>query len=130
VVRADRERATEVVYNLVSNAAKYMRPGVPGWIEIGWREEATTAGRREPMAFFVRDNGIGIAPEHHDSVFQLFRRLHARDSFGGGSGAGLTISRRIVERHGGRMWIESAQGAGSTFWFTLEPADGSEARGR
>jgi chemotaxis family two-component system sensor kinase Cph1 len=130
VVRADRERATEVVYNLVSNAAKYMRPGVPGWIEIGWREEATMAGRREPMAFFVRDNGIGIAPEHHDSVFLLFRRLHARDSFGGGSGAGLTISRRIVERHGGRMWIESAQGAGSTFWFTLEPADGSEARGR
>ncbi len=74
------------------------------------------------MALYVRDAGIGIAPEHHEEVFELFRRLHHRDDFGGGCGAGLTLARRIVERHGGVIWIESELGQGTTVNFTLEPA--------
>ncbi|MEB3356836.1 MAG: ATP-binding protein [Synechococcales bacterium] len=73
--------------------------------------------------FYVRDNGIGIAEEHLDKVFQIFRRLHGRDAFGGGTGAGLTIARKIAERHDGRIWIESIPGQGSTFYFTLSAED-------
>jgi len=83
-------------------------------VEIGWKAEA---GRR---VFYVRDNGIGIAPQHLDQVFQIFRRLHPRDEYGGGNGAGLTIARRTVERLGGRLWAESeGRGRGSTFLFSL-----------
>ena len=64
--------------------------------------------------------GIGVAPEHHDAIFHVFRRLHPRDAYGGGTGAGLTIARRIAERHGGELWLErSTPGAGSAFCFTL-----------
>ena len=68
---------------------------------------------------YVRDNGIGIAARHHDQVFKMFRRLHMRDAYGGGSGVGLTIVKKLVERHHGKIWIDSELGVGSTFYFTL-----------
>ena len=73
---------------------------------------------RSPI-FYVRDNGIGIPERHYETIFSIFRRLHERDQFGGGVGAGLTIVKKIVERHNGRIWIESRVGAGTTVYFTL-----------
>ena len=74
---------------------------------------------RTQTIYYVRDNGIGIAVKHRAQVFGIFKRLHTRDAFGGGTGAGLTIARRLVERHGGLLWLTSALGEGSTFFFTL-----------
>jgi light-regulated signal transduction histidine kinase (bacteriophytochrome) len=71
--------------------------------------------------YYVRDNGIGIAAEHKTLVFQICKRLHGKEEYGEGVGAGLTIVRKIIERHGGRMWLESTSGHGATFFFTLEP---------
>jgi light-regulated signal transduction histidine kinase (bacteriophytochrome) len=69
--------------------------------------------------FYIRDNGIGIPESHYETIFGIFRRLHERDEFGGGVGAGLTIVKKIVERHNGRIWVESRLGAGTTVYFTL-----------
>ena len=74
---------------------------------------------REPT-FYVRDNGIGIPDRHLETVFRIFKRLHARDQYGGGTGAGLTIVRKIIERHNGRVWIESTLGEGTSVFFTLK----------
>ena len=72
-----------------------------------------------PPVFYVRDNGIGISERHYDTIFGIFRRLHEREEFGGGVGAGLTIVKKIVERHNGRIWVESRVGDGTTVYFTL-----------
>jgi chemotaxis family two-component system sensor kinase Cph1 len=116
VVRCDCIRVREVFMNLLSNALKYNDQDVKV-IEIGYLSPAESSS--EQTIFFVKDNGIGIAAKHFDQVFQMFRRLHGRAEFGGGSGAGLTIVQRVVERHHGRIWIESTLGVGSTFFFTL-----------
>lgn len=116
-VHADRVRVGEIFHNLIVNAMKY-NDKADKWIEIGWRENP--AG---PPVFYVRDNGIGIPEKHHDSVFRIFKRLHGRDKYGGGTGAGLTIVKKIVERHHGRIWLESSAGAGTAFYFTLEEGD-------
>ena len=113
VIEADRVRVGEIFQNLIVNAMKY-NDKPEKWVEIGWREDP--AG---PPVFYVRDNGIGIPEKHHDSVFRIFKRLHGRDKYGGGTGAGLTIVKKIVERHHGRIWLESAPGEGTTFYFTL-----------
>jgi signal transduction histidine kinase len=112
VVRCDRVRVRELLYNLVINAAKY-NDKPEKHIEIGFIEKGG------PPAFYVRDNGIGIQEKHFDSIFRIFKRLHGRDKFGGGTGAGLTIVKKIVERHNGRIWVESTFGAGTTIYFTL-----------
>lgn len=112
-VECDRAQVNELFTNLISNAIKY-NDKVQKWVEIGYLDQDLTA-----PTFYVRDNGIGIRQEHLDKIFQIFRRLHGRDEFGGGTGAGLTIARKIVERHGGRIWVESTPTQGSTFYFTL-----------
>lgn len=113
-VNGDADRLGEMLANLISNAIKY-NDKKPPVIEIGWQ-----AGELDsPPVFFVKDNGIGIAKEHQQLVFQIFKRLHPRDEYGGGVGAGLTIVRKIIERHGGRIWIESEPGKGTTVFFTL-----------
>jgi chemotaxis family two-component system sensor kinase Cph1 len=116
IVRGDSDRLAEVFSNLISNAIKYNRQQPPV-IEIGWNESTEEL----PNVFWVRDNGIGISNDHRQLVFQIFKRLHGREEFGGGVGAGLTIVRKIIERHGGRIWLESKPGHGTTFYFILEP---------
>ncbi len=116
-VRADRVRVGEIFHNLIVNAMKY-NDKAEKWIEVGWQENP--AG---PPVFYVRDNGIGIPEKHQEAVFRIFKRLHGRDKFGGGTGAGLTIVKKIVERHHGRIWVESSAGAGTAFYFTLQEGD-------
>jgi signal transduction histidine kinase len=117
VVRADRVRVGEIFHNLIVNAMKY-NDKPRKWIEIGWHQNG--AG---PPVFHVRDNGIGIPEKHREAVFRIFKRLHGREKFGGGTGAGLTIVKKIVERHHGRIWLESSAGEGTTFYFTLQEGD-------
>ena len=122
-VRADRARVDEVFRDLVVNGVKYNESATPT-VEIGALPPGTAAGGDSPPAeagpiFFVRDNGIGIPARHQRVIFDIFKRLHGRDAYGGGTGAGLTIVKKVVERHGGRIWLESAPGEGTTFYFTL-----------
>ncbi|GBE94849.1 ATP-binding protein [Nostoc cycadae] len=120
-IECDRAQVNELFTNLISNAIKY-NDKAQKWVEIGYiqQEPPNTLLTALPI-FYVRDNGIGILEKHLDKIFQIFRRLHGRDEFGGGTGAGLTIARKIVERHGGRIWVESTPTQGSTFYFTLAP---------
>lgn len=113
VVYGDRPRLIEVLQNLIDNAAKYMGDQKSPRIEIGQRGE--DADRGLPI-LFVRDNGMGIDPEHHERVFGLFNKLDAKSE---GTGVGLALVKRIIEFHGGRIWIESEAGKGSSFLFTL-----------
>lgn len=115
VVCCDRVRVGEIFSNLIANAIKYNNCSEK-WVEIGVLDST------DPPVFYVRDNGIGIREKHLEKVFQIFKRLHSSQQYGGGTGAGLTIVKKIVERHGGRIWIESEFGKGSTFYFTLSPA--------
>jgi chemotaxis family two-component system sensor kinase Cph1 len=110
VVRCDPHRVMQVLSNLIVNGLKY-NTSSPKRVTIGWSPEL--------RALRVQDNGIGIAAAQHDPIFRMFKRLHPGDAYGGGTGVGLAIVKKIVERHGGRVWIESSPGAGSTFWFTL-----------
>lgn len=104
----------EIFRNLIGNGVKYNNKSEKR-IWVGCKE---SSNGNVPV-FYVRDNGIGIPEKHRENVFQIFKRLHGRDKFGGGSGAGLTITRKIVERHGGRIWLDSVEGEGTTFNFTL-----------
>jgi signal transduction histidine kinase len=117
-VRADRVRVGEIFSNLVVNAVKY-NDKPQKWIEIGTAQNGSEPAAGRPV-FYVRDNGMGIPEKHFDAVFRIFKRLHGRDQFGGGTGAGLTIVKKIVERHHGRIWLESFPGEGTTFYFTLQ----------
>ncbi len=146
----DAIRVGELFNNLITNAIKYNDKGEK-WVEIGWGTgqgdkvtgdkvtgDKVTGGKvtsdtvtmdvpvtpspLHPVIFYVRDNGIGIAPRHHEEIFRIFRRLHGRDEYGGGVGVGLTIVKKIVERHGGRLWVKSTLDEGTTFYFTLTEA--------
>lgn len=118
----DQARIGELFRNLITNAIKY-NDKPQRWIEIGCERPASG-----PPVFHVRDNGIGIRAQHIERIFQIFKRLHAPGKYGGGTGAGMTICKKIVERHGGRIWVESTPGEGSSFLFTLaEDHEGSVA---
>ena len=123
VGRVRPSRISEVFTNLLTNAIKY-NDKAQKWVEIGYIESRALANEHAQTVFYVRDNGIGIAEEYHQHIFQIFRRLHGRDEYGGGSGAGLTIVRRIIEQQGGQIWLESTPGQGTTFYFTLGPEGG------
>jgi signal transduction histidine kinase len=110
-VLGDRSQLTQLFQNLIGNAIKF-RGGESPNISI------TAEGQRGQWLFAVSDNGIGIAPEHAEAVFAIFKRLHTREEYPG-SGIGLAICKRIVEQSGGRIWVESQMGRGSTFKFTL-----------
>jgi light-regulated signal transduction histidine kinase (bacteriophytochrome) len=112
----------QVFANLLSNAVKYTRPREVAVIEVGCRK---TNG---DTAVFVRDNGVGFNMKYADKLFGVFQRLHRADEFEG-SGVGLAIVDRVVRKHGGHIWAESAVDQGATFYFTvpgLEEAAGME----
>ena len=128
----DRIRVREVFANLLSNAIKYRDPSEAPWAEVGFVAPDEPADRdawpeaaRHALALFVRDNGIGLRPGQSASLFQMFKRLHPRDAYGGGNGMGLAIVKKLVEQHGGQVWAEGAPGDGATFWFTLTPPPGT-----
>ncbi|MEL6938227.1 MAG: ATP-binding protein, partial [Cyanobacteria bacterium J06598_1] len=137
-----RTQVTELFTNLITNGIKY-NDKPQKWVEVGYlspaeallqgnilpdnllRASISTEGEQavsrvgSPI-FYVRDNGIGIREKHIETVFRIFKRLHSPTRYGGGTGAGLTIAKKIIERHGGQLWVRSVYGEGSTFYFTLK----------
>jgi signal transduction histidine kinase len=111
-VTGNARQLVQLFQNLVSNALKYQRPGAGPEVRI------SAETRDDQVTVTISDNGIGIDPEHHDRVFKLFQRLHTQGEYKG-TGVGLAVVRRIVERHGGEIFLESAKGAGATFRVTL-----------
>ena len=137
-VVCDMVQVSEILTNLLSNALKYTDKENK-WVEIGFLDEEdarqqlrsqaasdTSPTQVVPTVFYVQDNGIGIREKHLETIFRIFKRLHAREEFGGGTGAGLTIARKMAERHGGRLWVSSVYGDGTTFYFTLQKAAENE----
>ena len=119
--RGDRVRLWQVLQNLIDNAVKFMGDQPEPRIEIGGRQ------KDQQVVCYVRDNGAGIEPRFQDKVFGLFKRL---DTESEGTGLGLAAVKRIVEAHGGRLWVESAgRGCGSTFYFTLPLGPPSSPQG-
>ena len=114
VVLGDEVQLLQVFQNLIANAIKFRGPESP--------QIQVTADRQGPdWVFAIRDNGIGIAPEHQERIFSIFQRLHQRSEYPG-TGIGLAICKKVVERHGGRIWVESQPGKGSTFYFSIPEA--------
>jgi PAS domain S-box-containing protein len=119
-LHCDKSQLAQVFQNLISNAIKYRSADTPR-IHIGSQRDETG------WVVWVRDNGIGIAPAYHDKVFGVFRRLHGTDY--AGTGIGLAICKKIVEKHGGRIWVESEAGQGSAFKFSI-PSKGGAGWGK
>ena len=115
VVHGDAGQLGLVLQNLIGNALKF-RSQAPSRIYIASRRDGSQ------WEFAVRDNGIGIEPRHAERIFQVFQRLHTRSEYPG-TGIGLAICKKIIERHGGRIWVESAPGQGTTFFFTLSASE-------
>jgi len=111
VIAADRSQLLQVLQNLIANGIKF-RGKEPPAISVGAEKQDGE------WQFTVTDNGIGIATEHQELIFVIFQRLHTRTEYAG-NGIGLAICKKIIENHGGRIWVESRLGQGSTFKFTL-----------
>jgi two-component system, chemotaxis family, sensor kinase Cph1 len=116
-VRCHPVLVNEVFSNLLNNAFKYNEQPQP-YVEIGYLD-SVDAQTATPI-FYVQDNGIGIQEHHLETIFRLFKRLHSQEKYGGGTGAGLAIVKKIIELHNGRIWVESSVGVGAIFYFTLE----------
>jgi signal transduction histidine kinase len=114
-VRIEHDALFDVFKQLFLNALEYNREGVPPCVHV------SASRQNDEVCFAVRDNGIGIKPEHQARIFELFRRLHGAEH--PGIGVGLPLCRRLIENYGGRLWLESEPGVGSTFYFTLAAAD-------
>ncbi len=112
VVYADSIQMTQILQNLISNAIKFRRKEEAPRVQV-----SATAGKKEWL-FSVKDNGIGIEKEYFGRLFMLFQRLHSRERYPG-TGIGLAVAKKIVQRHGGEIWVESEPGKGSTFFFTI-----------
>jgi signal transduction histidine kinase len=110
----------QIFANLLGNAVHYLDPARPGRIEVGSSDPAGAAGLAGFRVYYVKDNGLGIPPAYHQRVFTAFSRLHANVKQG--EGIGLALVRRMVERHAGKIWLESAAGVGTTFFVAL-PAE-------
>jgi PAS domain S-box-containing protein len=117
-VRAERTHMIQLLQNLLDNALKFHREAVVPKIHVS----AEAFPQEGTWRFAIRDNGIGIAPEYFGKIFRLFERLHGRGAYPG-TGLGLALCKRIVEEHGGRIWVESEIGTGSIFYFTLPAAE-------
>lgn len=110
-IMADELQMTQVFQNLIGNAVKFHGPDKPV-IHVGGKED-----ERE-WTFWIKDNGIGIAKEYFEKIFVIFQRLHGMAKYEG-TGIGLALAKKVVERHGGRIWVESEPGYGSVFYFTI-----------
>ncbi|MEL6924310.1 MAG: ATP-binding protein [Bacteroidota bacterium] len=110
---ANQTQMTQLLQNLIANGIKFKKPNVPSRIEVKVVE------RRLDYLFSVKDNGIGIPKQHQQKVFTLFQRLHKKEAYEG-TGIGLTVCKKIVQNHGGTIWIESEEGVGTTMFFTIE----------
>ena len=120
-ILADREKVTHIVGNLFGNAIDFTSPGGRVWLKAAMRKGSD----RSELLVEVGDTGVGIAPEHHDLIFREFAQVDATPSRPHhGTGLGLTIARKLVELHGGQIWVESALGTGSRFFFTIPYAQG------
>ncbi len=111
-VHADPTQMMQLLSNLVRNAIKFRKPDEPPLVRVGGREDSNE------WVVWVADNGIGIERQYFERIFVIFQRLHARDEYPG-TGIGLAVCKRIAERHGGRIWVESEPGRGSTFYFSI-----------
>ena len=110
----DPTQLSQLFQNLIGNAIKFRGESPP-------RVRVHAEQKNGEWIFSVADNGIGISPEHHDRIFIIFQRLHGRSRYPG-TGIGLSICKKIVERHGGRIWVDSRPGQGTTFHFSLPQA--------
>jgi light-regulated signal transduction histidine kinase (bacteriophytochrome) len=115
-ITTDGAQLTQVFQNLIGNAIKYHSA------EVAQVHVSAAKNEVREWIFSVRDNGLGIAPQYFERIFILFQRLHGQNEFEG-TGIGLAVSKKIVERLGGRIWVESQPGKGSTFYFSLPERD-------
>jgi two-component system sensor kinase FixL len=124
----DLPRITEVFRNLITNAVKYNKREHK-LVEVGYADAADiTPGASRETVFYIRDNGMGIPKEFHREIFRIFKRLNEEDDSQRGTGVGLTFVQKIIERHNGRIWLESEVGAGTTFYFTINAAQKEQGR--
>ena len=113
-IMAEPGQIVQLFQNLIGNAIKFRKPGVPPKIHV----KAIQDENKDEYVFSVQDNGIGMEPQYAERIFTIFQRLHTKEEYDG-TGIGLAISKRVVERHGGKIWVESNLAKGSTFYFTI-----------